>query len=415
MTVASLLAASLIAAAPMAQARILQNLDDETVRLLANYLASDTPNFRERALKTKEYRQANEFDKPEVLERIEARMRSEYEGFADIDGIKLRVRTKIGEFDAAKGVYRIRTFRPGVFFRFGRYSLSLDNASDFYEWELPVAEARRIREMSQFGNMIAEILLRPFGVAPDDQNQVRTQVIDLKLFEERSGQLVHSKLVPEAEYRSIEVASSTGPTMLPEETVSLLDIRPGMAVEEAKSILEDAGYRVDGVFGGYRGVHYNFSTAPKRQIDYSSLDRNNRASGIFGLGLDCRDSDQIHSCGHVRFDRDTNQVISVILLQNAVGTSKQDLVSALFEKYGPATDRFATTLWEEHLVDQYVWGGFIEGNRVPATDLTPISGPKHWQVEAIIAEPDTRRKSVIVQINEVEGDSAVTGAGGVRF
>ncbi|MEO1181799.1 MAG: hypothetical protein AAFX51_13325, partial [Cyanobacteria bacterium J06636_28] len=62
--------------------------------------------------------------------------------------------------------------------------------------------------MSQFGNMIAEILLRPFGVAPDDQNQVRTQVIDLKLFEERSGQLVHSKLVPEAEYRDIQVASS---------------------------------------------------------------------------------------------------------------------------------------------------------------------------------------------------------------
>lgn len=416
MTVAGLLAAYLIAAAPlMAQARILQNLDNETVGLLANFLASETPNFRERALNTREYRQANEFDKPQVLERIEARMRSEYEGFADIDGIKLRVSTKIGQYDAAAGVYRIDLFSPGGYFPFGRYGLTLDNASDFHEWELPVAEARRIRELSPFGNMVAEIVLRPFGVAPDDQNQVRTQIIDLKLFEQRSGRLVHTKVVPPAEYRNIQVASNTGPSMLQAEKVSLAGISIGMGVEDAKAVLEGAGYRISQDAGN--GSVF-FTTAGKDVPYLGQLTTDERlipGSLAYGLNLDCRDDDQIQSCGRLRYDQEAKTVVNMALLQIAVGTSKQDIVTALFQKYGPATDRFDTSLWRRHLADQYVWGGFVEGRDVPATDFTPISGPKHWQVEAFLMEPDTRRKAVIVQINKVGGSSAVTGAGGVKF
>jgi len=150
---ASAIAACIAFSAPSASAAIIDNPDDKTIQALASYLSGQTPNFREQALKSPEYRRANEFDKPTVLADVEARFRSEYEGFATLDGLQLRVGARLGEFDAAEGVYRISAFEPGTYFPFkAGHQLILDNAPDFYEWELPVAEARKVRELSPYGN-----------------------------------------------------------------------------------------------------------------------------------------------------------------------------------------------------------------------------------------------------------------------
>ncbi len=116
----------------------------------------------------------------------------------------------------------------------------------------------------------------------------------------------------------------------------------------------------------------------------------------------------------VYFDPTTRLVESIALLQNAVGTSKQDIVSTLFERFGPAGDRFNAYLWRTHAVDQYVWGSFTEA-KLRNHSFTEISGPKHWQIEAFIAEPTPQRKTVIVQINSIAGDTAITGDGGIKF
>jgi len=400
--------------------RIIDNPDDKTIQALAAYLSGTTPNFREEALKSPEYRRANEFDKPSVLTDVEGRLRAEYEGFATLDGLQLRVGADLGEYDAAAGVYRISAFKPGTYFPFkAGHQLLLDNAPDFYEWELPVAEARKIRELSPYGNAVVELLVIPFGTAPNDQRHVRAQVVSMKLFEQRTGQLLHEVMVPSDQHRSVQSAASQTPSFMDADKVVLADLTIGMSVDEAKGILSDAGYDI----GGELSQSFRFSTyadgldafisdtlfeAPSQeQMDFPH-------AAHFTQDLNCGDDAQIHTCGIVYFDTDTDTVTSVALLQNTVGTSKQDIVTALFGKYGPAGDRLDAYVWRKHAVNQYVWGSFAEGLKTTHS-WTEISGPKHWQVEAFIAEPTPQRKTVIVQINRIEGDNAVTGGGGVKF
>lgn len=400
-------------------ARTIDNPDDKTIELLADYLAGNTPNFREQALGDFEYRRANEFDKPQVLEAIEDRLRAEYEGFAEVEALQLRVRGDIGQFDAAAGVYRISVFKPGTYFPFrGGYGLYLDNAADFYEWALPVAEARKVREISPRGDVVVELIVTPFGVAPNDHRHVRGQVIGMKLFEQRSGQLLHEVALPADQRKSIDSAAAQKPSSVDEEAMVLAGVRLGMDMDEARAVLTDAGFDV----GEELGVSFRFSTYAdglRRELDSSVLGVSQDQMQFphadhFTPDLHCGDDTQVHSCGIVYYDRETRTVESIALLQNAVGTSKQDIVTALSEKFGPAGDRFNAYLWRKHAVDQYVWGGFTEA-KIRNHDFTEISGPKAWQVEAFIAEPTPQRKTVIVQINRIPEAQSVTGDGGIKF
>ena len=400
-------------------ARTIDNPDDKSIELLADYLAGSTPNFRERALDSYEYRRANEFDKPEVLKTIEDKLRAEYEGFADVEGLQLRVGGDIGQFDAAAGVYRISVFKPGVYFPFKRgYRLILDNAADFYEWQLPIAEARKVREISRFGKVTVEIIATPFGIASNDQRHVRGQIISMKLFEQRSGQLLHEAVLPTEQRKGVQSAAAQKPSLVEDDKLELAGLRLGMSAEDAKSALSGAGYAI----GEDLSISFRFSTFEdglREGLDAAVLGLSrdqlkHRNADHFTPDLNCGDDAQIHSCGTVYFDPKTREVESIAILQNAVGTSKQDIVTALTEKFGPAGDRFDAHLWRKHSVDQYVWGSFTEA-KVRNHSFTEISGPKAWQVEAFIAEPTPQRKSVIVQINRVAGDEAVTGSGGIKF
>lgn len=403
-----------------ATAAIIDNPDDKTIQALAAYLSGQTPNFREQALKSPEYRRANEFDKPTVLADIEARFRSEYEGFATLDGLQLRVGARLGEYDAAAGVYRISAFEPGTYFPFkAGHQLILDNAPAFYEWELPVAEARKVRELSPYGNAVVELVVIPFGTAPNDKRHVRAQVVSMKLYEQRTGQLLHEMALATDQHKSVQSAAAQKPSRVDDTKVVLAGLSIGMSVDEAKAALKDAGYAI----GGELRRSFRFSTYADgleaniiNTLLVSPTEEQMRFPHMahFSLDLNCGDDAQIHSCGIVYFDPDTLTVESAALLQNAVGTSKQDIVTALFEKYGPAGDRFDAYIWRKHAIDQYVWGAFAEGLK-DTHNFSDISGPKHWQVEAFIAEPTPQRKTVIVQINGIAGENAVTGGGGVKF
>ncbi|WP_065327165.1 hypothetical protein [Tritonibacter mobilis] len=397
-------------------ARTLTNPDVKTMALLADFLAGNTPNFRERALKSKEYRYANEFDKPAILKRVEAQLRSEYEGFADVDGITLRVNANIGQYDAENGVYRISIFAPGIYFPYSNYALVMDNAADFHEWKIPVAEARKIREQSPYGDVIVEVTLLPFGVQPNNQRHVRGQITDVKVFEDRSGQLIHSAAIADDQKRDVQVGANAAPTLLDDEAVSVAGLTIGDDLEDITEALEDQGYTVLTYDGGLR-----FSSNPDRLdtgMGYYTFDGSENPYPYavhMGPDLDCLDSSQLHSCGVVYADLETGASTSIVMVQNVTGTSKQDLVTTLFAKYGPASDKFNAYLWKKHAVDQYVWGAFEGNGAIKGHWFTEISGRKHWQVEAYVVEPTPQRKSVIVQINKVEGDNAVTGSGGVKF
>ncbi|GAA6176981.1 hypothetical protein [Sulfitobacter pacificus] len=414
----SALAISAILISPV-QAKVIDNPNDKTIQLLADYLAGNTPNFREEALKSYEYRRANEFDKPNVLKTLENQLRAEYDGFAEVEGLQLRVNAKLGQFDAAAGVYRISAFKPGVYFPFkAGYGLFLDNASDLHEWSLPVAEARKVRELSPYGNVVVEMIVTPFGVAPNDQRHVRGQVIQMKIFEQRSGQLLHEVVVPTDQRKSIQSAAAVKPSTIDVDKLTLSGVKLGMSAEDAKAVLMDKGFTVgEDLINSFRFSTYEdglraqlrsaLSSPSQEEMNFPDADH-------FTQHLNCGDDTQVHSCGVVYFDRETKEVESMALLQNAVNTSKQNIVTALFDRFGPAGDRFEAYLWRKHSVDQYVWGAFTEA-KIPNHNFTEISGPKAWQVEAFVAEPTAQRKSVIVQINRVQSDNAVTGGGSIKF
>ncbi|WP_227538555.1 plasmid mobilization relaxosome protein MobC [Tritonibacter mobilis] len=67
---------------------------------------------------------------------------------------------------------------------------------------------------------------------------------------------------------------------------------------------------------------------------------------------------------------------SIVRVQNVTGTSKQDLVTTVFAKYGPASDKSNAYLWKKHAVDQYVWGAFEGNGAIKGHWFTEISGRK---------------------------------------
>ncbi|PXW79471.1 hypothetical protein BZA02_10813 [Ruegeria sp. P4] len=120
----------------------------------------------------------------------------------------------IGQYDAENGVYRISIFAPGIYFPYSNYALVMDNAADFHEWKIPVAEARKIREQSPYGDVIVEVTLLPFGVQLNNQRHVRGQITDVKVFEDRSGQLIHSAAIADDQKRDVQVGANAAPTLL---------------------------------------------------------------------------------------------------------------------------------------------------------------------------------------------------------
>ncbi|MCG3267165.1 hypothetical protein [Yoonia sp. I 8.24] len=397
--------------------------DDQTVALLAAYLSDNTPNFREDALASREYRRANEFDKPQVLQDVEDNLRTQYERIAEIGGLELRVSGNIGQYDAASGAYRISVFEPGTYFPFaGDHALHLDNAADFYEWELPVAEARRVRELSPRGGVVLELSIVPFAITPNNPHHIRTQIVALKMFERNSGQLLYETSLPEDAHKDIQTAAAQTPDIIDQSQLELVGVHIGMPVADALEALRSEGYAV----GDDLNVLYRFSTyedgldeqllpfGVSPSPEYMRIRAAFPHSAHFTPDLTCGDDTQLHSCGVVYFDPSTREVQSIALLQNATNVTKQDLVSTLFERFGSASDRFTGYLWKNFAADQYVWGGAADAE-IYNHSFTEISGPNHWQVEAIIAEPTTDRKTVIVQINQAAPQAVVSGNGGIKF
>lgn len=108
--------------------------------------------------------------------------------------------------------------------------------------------------------------------------------------------------------------------------------------------------------------------------------------------------------------------MSLTLMQSAVGVTKQQIVSSLNKSYGSPSDRLNVFVMNAFRGEQFVWGLSSTGLGRKATSLSDVSGPKHWQVEALISEPSTERIVVFVQINAISAsDGAVAGGGQIKF
>lgn len=404
----------------------IENPTDEQFVSLYHFLAGDPPNFEQEARNDYSYRRANEFDKPAVLKQLIAQKRALYEGNADVDLILLRTNSRFGEYNPDLGGYQFDIFKPGVYFPFGpgrRYGLTMENAADFRNWVMPVAEAKAIRDVAPHGNLTFEISIRPFAVADTREKHIRGQIVEVKAFAHRGNRLVHEAALDPSEYRVIAGADSpVDERALEDGKVAIRGVQLGTAKAEFESWLADNGYqaKVGGrqIRFGTNAESINLHNSSGTLSATGSTRYDPVSAGVFGKDFDCRTvDDRLHSCGIARFDKD-GALVSLVLMQSAVGVTKQQIVSSLNKAYGSPSDRMNVYVMNAFRGEQFVWGLSATELGRNATNLTDVSGPKHWQVEAMISEPSTERIVVFVQINRISApatDGAIAGGGQIKF
>ncbi|MEP3296786.1 MAG: hypothetical protein ABJO27_09965 [Pseudoruegeria sp.] len=410
-----------------AQAATIENPTDEQVISLYHFLAGDPPNFEDEVRNDYEYTSANEFDKPAVLKQLMAQKRALYEANADVDLIRIRTNSSFGEFNADLGSYQFKIFEPGVYFPFGpgfhSYGLTMENAADFRDWKLPVADAKEMRTAAPHGGLTFEVAIRPFGVVATRDKHIRGQIVDVKAYLRNSTRLVYEAAVSPSEYRAIVGADTPEEERaLAPEKVAIQGVTPGMARADFEAWLSKQGYLSN---PGQRQISFGTNNESIK-LHYSdgnlkavgNIDYDPVSAGVFGKDFDCRTvDDRLHSCGYARFD-EAGKLRSMMLMQSAVGVTKQQIVSSLNKAYGSPSDRFNVFVRQSFRGEQFVWGlSSIELQR-NTSDLSDMSGSKHWQVEAAISEPSTKRIVIFVQVNQIDTpatDGAVSGGGQIKF
>lgn len=434
-----------------------ENPTEFDIEAIYRHLAADPPDFDTAARQTDAYLRANEFERADALAREKDRLKQQYDALAEADLINIRLNARLSEYDSEKGVYYIDSFDDGSYIPFGDYGLSFDNAATFREWSLPVDRAQEVRELSPDGRISAVIQARPFGLSPKGGRMLRGQIVSLKLYVE--DRLLHEVEIPESEYRAIERPGSEAAkgSEIAAEKHNVLGIPIGLDLDETLAQLQDAGFSNHVTMTARdEFTPTAFATSPdsltridpapeqaqtvtedgepdiaailanqeaRRNEIYDSImeGRSGRSFLLDGLGekLDCNGTaDILPSCGYVLSDAE-GKTRSIILLQQAAGASKSAVTQSLIDKYGSPTDRFPATLLRAARGEQLVWGLASNELADKVGDITDISGHRHWQIEAVISEPEPGRTAVLVQINDVPfgalGDGTGTKAGQIKF
>lgn len=421
-----------------ALARTIEMPTNFQVEAIYRNLAGQPPDLESAARESEEYRAASEFDRATVLERQMEAKKAEFDNLKDVEAITLRARTSISEYDSAKGAYYIDAFQPGTYYPFGNYDVLMENGEQFRAWELPVEEARAVRDrVGDYASLTAEITIRTFGAAPGGERQIRGQITDVKLFHDDA--LLYEQTLDTAEYRQIVVAGETSVEEKPvaAENLTVAGIPLSMYLEETLAVLHQEGYaHVEGMERGephnHRPVGFSTDEATLQSFKSSSDDRTaqmvsdimGRRSGrhyltdVFGPDLDCRgETDALEKCGYF-FARSDGHVHSIVQMQQAMGVSEDTITEALVEKYGQPSDSMPATVMNSYRGQMLVWGRSSRdlGETVPA--VAKETENQHWQIEAFIVEPEEGRRVVIVQLNEVSanaGASSEADGGGIEF
>lgn len=405
-----------------AQARVVENPQPAEIEYLYRFLANDPPNFEVEAKKLPEYYRADEFDKAQVLTQIEQRLRGLYHGAADISVLRLRTSGRFSDYDSSLGAYKFDLFKPGTFFPFGNYGVTMENAEDFRNWELPVDQAKAMRNKAKYGQVVFEIDIKPFGASPSRRNAIRGQIVGLKVFLKRNNELVLEKTLAADQQRSVAAAKAPEDIKpIAQEQVAIQGLSIGMTQKEAKAWAKEVGLTLNDNPKLWRVSTNDEALTYQPDIERIMVQQNtgNRfADGfqfaIFGPKLDCRTkSDAYESCGLIHFSED-EQVQSAILLQNISGQTKQQIIDALIKRYGAPSDQLNVQLMERYRATQLVWGVSSKDLKEVAVNLTEVSGPAHWQIEAVLTQADNDRYAVFVQINQI-GEVEKKSGGWFKF
>lgn len=434
-----------------AVAREIVSPDATQMDLIYRFLASDPPDFEQLARQHSEVRQANEFERANVLQRVEGNLRRDFELMKEVDAVRIRTGSRFSEYDADQGAFLLSSISPESYFQFGPIQLFFENAEQFQAWKVPVAEARDIVNANPFRDVVLDIAFRPFAIDASRGKRLRAQIIGLDIVSKKSGNVIASFTVPESEHREQIIAGLPTSSGLESEKVEVLGLNIGMNAGQAADWAAEAGYSMyvltrpaQEPFKGADGAatlkellsqelevpplffasdSRAFTPGEKTQMSPSGMSRfvvGGDMHTIFGPELDCGARDNLGvKCGVAAFetvrDKDLKQEATNFrfgaLLQSATGVTREHVIALLSEKYGPPSDNIRTTIFDSYETNLLVWGRSRQ-NDDSRIIFSPVTRSQNWEVEAYIVEPSGNRVVVITHINNFGPSTQATASGG---
>ena len=141
-----------------AHAELIKDPDDQFWRNLSQVFADETPDYDQIARRTPEYRQADEFDKGDVLADQVLKLKRIKTSFGSDWQVLFRAAIRLDDYDPERGGFPINLFEPGIYLDVGS-GLRFSNASDYAVLPATPEEGREIRQKERASSSLPSGLL----------------------------------------------------------------------------------------------------------------------------------------------------------------------------------------------------------------------------------------------------------------
>jgi hypothetical protein len=121
--------------------------DDLQITMLAYRLSGRAPPMEAWAARTEAVRRANEFTREDAMSTEMGRLAKVYAATEGVGRLRLRIRSRVSEYDVARGGYYLTAMAPGTQISLGGsdpVTLRLENAERAFFWPLVAARAEDI-------------------------------------------------------------------------------------------------------------------------------------------------------------------------------------------------------------------------------------------------------------------------------
>lgn len=167
-----------------AQAKEIFNPDDLQIDLMHRYLASDPPDFQNKA-----------------------HIRRDFELMKDVDVLRLRGYGHLSEYDSKRGGFYISTLSPNSYFKYQSVDYIFENTDYFYLWEVPEDKISFVTDrLDSQRNVALDIRTRPISASSSKRRKIHAQIVGVDIFSAKTKRQIYTIELPKDQYQEIMVA-----------------------------------------------------------------------------------------------------------------------------------------------------------------------------------------------------------------
>lgn len=175
--------------------RTISSPSDYQMAVLFYQVVGLEPPFKDWANADRRVRNVNEFDREEVMARVQQELVLAAQAVSGIGFVEISTRSDFGEYDMTAQGFRLETFDPDRFWRWdyqgNRYKLTMENASQTELWQMPREEARSLIEGLRRRSVDLKILIKIVGAVPEPNGggTLAGQIIKYEVFNDNGVKL----------------------------------------------------------------------------------------------------------------------------------------------------------------------------------------------------------------------------------